>query len=129
MLNFVEVMNFESKSVGLVLIVALAITTAPMSGWAEVENGGVTGEPTAGCHMHGGGSLPAQPLSPPTSYRCCLTGHDTAIVRTVFIAQPSVEMLDLVVTNTPALNLSNWCELQVSAVLLNDPPGLTPLRV
>jgi hypothetical protein len=121
--------NFGLRIVGLVLIAALAIASLPTSGWAEVDPGAATGGRTTGCHSHGGRSLPKQPSSPPTSYHCCLTGHDAAIVRAAFVTQPSAEILDVVVPTEPALALSRSCGLQVSIVFFPGPPGLTPLRV
>ena len=122
-------MNFSTKIVRLVLIAALAIASLPTSGWAEIDPGAATGGRTTGCHFHGGRNLPNQPFSPPTSYHCCLTGHDAAIVRAVFVTQPSAETLGVVTSSEPALTSSRSCGLLLSIVFFSGPPGLTPIRV
>ncbi|HLB90896.1 MAG TPA: hypothetical protein VJK27_01065 [Terriglobales bacterium] len=122
-------MIFGSKIVRLVLIAALAIASLPSSGWAEVNPGATDGGRSTGCHLHGERSLPKRPSSPPGNNHCCLTGHDTAIVRAAFVTQPSAETLVVGTSAEPALAASGSCGLLLSIVVSSGSPGLTPLRV
>src|SRR5580693_3190536 len=97
-------MKPTSKIVGMSSIVALSIvvlsivtlSAAPLvtGAWADANHASppLTGssERAPTCHGHGSAILPhSHPRLPaPESYRCCLTGHDAAVVRTSYLAQP-----------------------------------------
>src|SRR5580692_4171373 len=134
-----------SKIVGMSSIVALsivaftiaALTAAPLAteAWADANHASppLTGssERAPTCHGHGSAILPhSHPRLPaPESYRCCLTGHDAAVVRTSYLAQPSTEISRAIAQIEPALAISELDRLDVSVVLSADPPGTTPLRI
>jgi len=134
-----------SKIVGMSSIVALsivaftiaALTAAPLAteAWADANHASppLTGssERAPTCHGHGSEILPhSHPRLPaPESYRCCLTGHDAAVVRTSYLAQPSTEISRAIVQIEPALAISELDRLDISLVLDADPPGTTPLRI
>src|SRR5258708_30324601 len=84
-------MKRESKILGLLLITAVVTAALPAgtleAAAADHESApsAALGERPAGCHVHGGKSpshspLPYPPLPAPVSYKCCLTGHDAAVV-------------------------------------------------
>ena len=137
-----------SKIVGMSSIVALsivaftivALTAAPLAteAWAEADHASSpltrSSERMPACHGHDGATLPRLPhshprLPAPESYRCCLTGHDAAVVRTSYLAQPSTEISRAIVQIEPALAISELDRLDISLVLDAYPPGTTPLRI
>src|SRR6202162_5078918 len=82
-------MNYGSKILGLLLIAALVTAALPTGALvlaaADHAPSAAVDERPAGCHAHGGQSLPLSqlphsPLPAPASYQCCLTGHDAAVL-------------------------------------------------
>src|SRR6266853_3588453 len=88
-------MKSGSKILALLLIAALV--TAPLAARSlalAVANhapSAAVDERPAGCHAHGGQSLPLSPLPAPVSYQCCLTGHDAAVVPASTSPQPPAQ--------------------------------------
>ena len=134
-------MKFGSKILGLLQIVALAMATLATGSLlavalADHAPSAALGERTAGCHAHGGQSLPLSPLphSPlpaPVGYQCCLTGHDAAVVPAPISPQFPAQCQGTQVTPQIESALTGYLlgELEVSMVLSADPPGTTPLRI
>jgi hypothetical protein len=138
-------MKFGSKILGLLLIAALMATLA--TGSLEVavavvgtDHGSAPSaaldERPAGCHAHGGQSLPLSqlpysPLPEPVSYQCCLTGHDAAVVPASTSPQPPAQCQYTQVTLQieSAVTIYFLGGLEVSMLLSADPPGTTPLRI
>jgi hypothetical protein len=148
-----EAMRLASKIVGLFLIAALAVTSFAPVASASVDRQPVSSallsdaghsdaapsdatpsEPAAACHEHQG--MPIPPHSPshsrmpaPTSYQCCLTGHDAAMVRPHQLAQPSTAVLRKAAYIGPATAVSKLDGSEVSEAPIADPPNITPLRI
>jgi hypothetical protein len=81
--------------------------------------------PSTGCHQH-----ETAPVPEPTSYRCCQSGHDSAIVQASISAQPDsaiftarVEWNQIPTPTTPHRTLHNLAGASA------DPPIIAPLRV
>src|SRR5258708_27670076 len=94
------------------------------------------GERPAGCHVDGGKSsshspLPYPPLPAPVSYKCCLTGHDAAVVPASPSLRPPVQYQWTGVTLPIESALEAYFSrgLEVLMVFSAGPPGTTPLRV
>jgi hypothetical protein len=134
-------MNSSSKFLSLLLIVALLMATSAMSGWAEVDRMSASskaGEPTASCHdhsdkEHGGknphSSFPGKSRSTPVNYRCCLAGHDIAVIHPSDTVQPAAQCSHASLQPKPALVTRFQSALANSKGLFVDPPGTTPLRI
>ena len=128
-------MKIGSKILALLLIAALV--TAPLAARSlalAVANhapSAAVDERPAGCHAHGGQSLPLSPLPAPVSYQCCLTGHDAAVVPASTSPQPPAQCQYAQVTLQiqSALTAYSLGGLEVSLLLSGDPPGTTPLRI
>jgi len=95
-------MKFRSKILGLLLIAALVTATlatrslALAAALADHAPSAELDERPAGCHAHGGQSLPLSPLPrlpipAPVSYQYCLTGHDAAVVPDSISPQPPAQ--------------------------------------
>jgi hypothetical protein len=82
--------------------------------------------PAAGCHQH----VPA-PVSQPVSYRCCQSGHDSALLQISFTVQ--LDSADLtaghpILIPVPAFHVRGQSTSDL-ATSSSDPPNITPLRV
>jgi hypothetical protein len=133
-------MKFGSKIPGLLLIAALLMATLATRSLAiavaDHAPSAAVDERPAGCHAHGGQSLPPSPLprSPlpaPVSYQCCLTGHDAAVVPASTSPQPPAQCQYTQVTLQIQSALTAYIlgDLEVSMLLSADPPRTTPLRI
>jgi hypothetical protein len=133
-------MKFGSKILGLLLIAALVtatlVTRSLAVGVPDHAPSEALDERPAGCHAHGGQSLPLapQPHSPlpaPVSYKCCLTGHDAAVVPASTSPQPPAQChyTQVALQIQSALTAYFLGDLDVSIRLSADPPGTTPLRI
>ncbi len=135
-------MKYESKILGLLLIATL-VTATLATRFLAVAVAGADNAPSvavderpAGCHAHGGQSLPLSPLphSPlpaPVNYQCCLTGHDAAVVSASTSPQPPAQCQYAQVTLQiqSALTAYFLGGLEISMLLSADPPGTNPLRI
>jgi hypothetical protein len=85
----------------------------------------VTQSQPAGCHHHGGA-----PSSGPVSYRCCQSGHDSAILQSSLGSQlDSADLTsaaDSSQNKTPTITHRNLRKLALPSA---DPPETTPLRI
>ena len=130
-------MKFGLKILGLLLITALVIAPLAMNALAEAGHASASfvgqlaglGARPAGCHAHGGKSLPDSPRPVPVSYQCCLTGHDAAVVPASHSPQPSAPRSRVIQQIKPALTICFLGSLGVLMVLSADPPGTTPMRI
>ena len=79
----------------------------------------------ADCHHHGGAPSPR-----PVSYRCCQSGHDSAILQSSFGSQlDSADLTssaDSAQNTMPAIVRRNLRKLALPSA---DPPETTPLRI
>ena len=123
-------MNYGSKILGLLLIAALVTAALPTGALvlAAVD------ERPAGCHAHGGQSvplsqLPHSPLPAPASYQCCLTGHDAAVVPASTSPEPPAPSAPAPPQIESLLTGYFLGGLEVSMVPSAEPPGRTALRI
>ena len=129
-------MKFGSKILGLLLIAALVtatLVTRSLAVTVTADHGQSVAldERAAGCHAHRGQSLPLSPPPAPVSYKCCLTGHDAAVVPASTSPQPPAQCQYKQVTLQiqSALTAYFLGGLEVPMLLSADPPGTTPLRI
>ena len=131
-------MRFGSKILGFLLIMSLVTAALPTGTFAVADHSSARsaalGQRPVGCHAHGGKSLPLSPLrhSPlpaPASYKCCLTGHDAAVVPASTSEQPSAQCTQVPPQIRSLLTGYFLGGLEVSMVCSADPPGTTPLRI
>ena len=130
-------MKFGSKILGLLLIAALLMATLSTRSLAvgvavaDHAPSAAVDERLAGCHAHGGQSLPLSPLPAPVNYQCCLTGHDAAVVPASTSPQPLAQCQYAPVTLQieSALTAYFLGGFEVSMLLSAEPPGTTPLRI
>ncbi len=135
-------MKFGSKILGLLLIAAL-VTAALPTGSLEVASAGAgtdhgsapsvaLGERPAGCHAHKSlpdSPLPDSPLPAPVSYKCCLTGHDAAVLPVSILPQPPAQCTPVPPQIESLLTGYFLGGLEVSIIPSAQPPGTTPLRI
>ena len=118
--RIVEMHKFSSKVLTVLLLTAMA--TVPVVG-QEGPLMMVVAAPLAGCHQHG-----AKPLAPaPVSYRCCQSGHDSAILQTLFTPQLSGFSTGVSIP-VPIPVATQRC-LHSLMISSSDPPRTIPLRV
>jgi hypothetical protein len=79
----------------------------------------------AACHQHG----PTAPASQPVSYRCCQSGHDSAILQTAFTWQLSFAGVTCASESAHAVPLGFVHDAYHLLVSSPSPPFITPLRV
>jgi len=112
--------NIAKKSGILVLLTAVCLSSVTVDAFAFGSN-----QRPAGCHEH----REKTPTPSPTSYQCCLYGHDSAIVTAFSLVQSDLQ-------RSPAASDS---ELPVQQALVpiveslrvssGDPPDVLPLRI
>jgi hypothetical protein len=78
----------------------------------------------AGCHQPGA----KPPASRPVSYRCCQSGHDSAILQTSFATQLSSALISTGDSIPAAITIPTQDSLQL-IISSPDPPHTIPLRV
>ena len=79
----------------------------------------------AGCHQHGA-KLPAPG---PVSYRCCQSGHDSAILQTSLAAQLSSALLATSHAMPFPITIPTQVWVRRLKISSPDPPHLVPLRI
>jgi hypothetical protein len=135
-----EDIKFGREILGLLLIAALVMVTLATGVRAEADHPASSlslvapAQRSASCHSQSSKTLPDSrkshsPRPAPVSYQCCVTGHDAAVVRALFVPQPSGRVTRLGLGGEPALTTCCLRDLEVSMVLSADPPGSTPLRI
>ena len=103
-------------SAGLLLI-ALAAANLPAQGLA-----GLAARPARSCHQQ----VPETPPPVPAS-RCCVAGHETAIVQEPVTAPFPLRQVEQIAPLDPTTLAAD--DPQALELSLGSPPGLTPLRV
>jgi hypothetical protein len=82
-------------------------------------------ERPAGCHQHG-----TAPVPQPVSYRCCQSGHDSAILQASFTSQlDSADLTSFAELSQILMPTSSHQNPRNLATSSTDPPDTTPLRV
>ena len=116
-------MTPNSKILAVLLLTAMAAVSA--AGQQGLTMAPMEARP-AGCH-HDGAKPPAHK---PASYRCCQSGHDSAIVLTPFVTQLSSAQLafagELVSDSFTVPTQSSFPSLMIACP---DPPRTILLRV
>ncbi len=83
------------------------------------------GAPSAGCHQHD----PA-PVPKPVSYRCCQSGHDSAILQSSLASRlDSAELPSTFEARETRPIPVTYLRLRDLTISSADPPDITPLRV
>ncbi|MGA9815038.1 MAG: hypothetical protein WBQ64_19815 [Terriglobales bacterium] len=113
----------KSNPKWLTLLLLAATIAIPLA--AHVSMGMAPARPAA-CHQHEG----ALPSPQPVSYRCCQSGHDSAILQSSPASRPDSADLATPVewTHIFAPTAAVQPVRQVSASSA-DPPKITPLRI
>jgi hypothetical protein len=107
------------------LAILLLAMSVPVSLTGQVMSPMIAAaERPAGCHQHG--SVPAHQ---PGSYRCCQSGHDSAILQIPLTAQLDSADLPSPVEVSPVLAIHLRPRLHNLTVSSPDPPLNLPLRV
>jgi hypothetical protein len=115
----------KRNSSWLTIFLLIVIVTVPVVGQDPLLMVPIHSRP-AGCHQHGN---PA-PRPQPVSYRCCQSGHDSAILQSSAASQ--LDSFGLTVPAArgqifvPASRVRSHGDVGPSST---DPPDLTPLRV
>jgi hypothetical protein len=114
----------KHTSNSLVMLLLAVIATVPLIGQGTSLMPAVHERP-ADCHQHG-----TAPVPQPVSYRCCQSGHDSAILQNSSASQPEpadltspVELSEVLIPNIAHQSLRHPVTLSA------DPPDITPLRV
>ena len=114
----------KHTSISLVILLVAVIATVPLIGQGTSLMPAAHERP-AGCHQHG-----TAPVPQPVSYRCCQSGHDSAMLQISPASQPEpadltspVELCEVLIPNIAHQSLRH------SVTLSADPPDITPLRV
>jgi hypothetical protein len=112
----------NSRLVAILLVVAFA-ATAPSAQLLAMPSP-PAGHP-AGCHDSG----PAAPSPAPSSYQCCVSGHQSAIPGASFSLRPTVASSPVEVENLNR-SLINFSSRDFSRLIPSDsPPGAFSLRI
>jgi hypothetical protein len=115
----IEMHKFSYKVLAVLLLAAMAtVVVAGQEGPLMV----VAARP-AGCHQHGA----KPPVSAPVSYRCCQSGHDSAILQTLLTPQLSGFSTSVSIP-VPIPVATQRC-LHSLMISSSDPPDTIPLRV
>src|ERR1700724_2149682 len=81
--------------------------------------------PPAGCHQHGA----KPPTSTPVSYRCCQSGHNSAILQTSLTTLLCSPLVSTGVSIPTPITVSTQGCLHSLILSSPDPPLTIPLRV
>jgi hypothetical protein len=138
-------MTCRAKILSLLVIAALAWTTSAIDAWADdtgahnahqraVPVSATPNERPVGCHTHGRASIPVprdgdSPARVPSNYKCCMTGHDAAIVQSLHSQGPSADGSWLAPQVQLAPAAAAVGPAQASTILCADPPNITALRI
>jgi hypothetical protein len=125
-------MKLGSKISALLLIVTIASAM-----FAEADHFSVPKsrqqESNAGCHAHAGKNLPTSERRPePSSYKCCLTGHDAAIVLASDLPRCPAQCAQVLlrIGNEQRSSSSEFFNLRIAITNSSShPPDLTSLRI
>jgi hypothetical protein len=117
-------MTGSSKLFAVVLMV-VSVTNAVTMGSDPPGTATKTYDRPAGCHEHG----PTNKAPQRAKFVCCLSGHDSAMVRPALVVCPSLRSSVVVYVATlvnPSKGSSNF-DLRLTSS--GDPPGMTSLRI
>src|ERR1700730_17137493 len=72
------------RTSGMIAVLLLVVTAAAVPGAHALAFSAAQPAHPAGCHSHG----PPTPAPAPTSFQCCVTGHQAAIPNASFSPRP-----------------------------------------
>jgi len=115
-------MSYFLKSLTSVLVTAVSVgaLTVPMLTLAAAAN-----VQPAGCHQHG----QKPPTRQPSSYTCCLAGHDSAVPQASFAPRPVLMEATIFELCVPLIRIARLGAVGPLPLCSGDPPGTTPLRI
>jgi hypothetical protein len=115
----------KQTSILLVMLLVSLRAAAPLVGQVTSAMP-IAHERPAGCHQHG-----TSPAPQPVSYRCCQSGHDSAILQVSLISQSQLsdlashfELSEVLISSVTRQSFRG--DVTPSSA---DPPVTTPLRV
>jgi hypothetical protein len=140
------IMNCGAKMLGMLLMTALLLPAFPAIAFVEVNHsaappaqGETVVERHGRCHAQAADSLPDQthsqsrksssPSPTPANYKCCLTGHDVAVVQTSTIAQPVGRSVEVATSFASVMIAAVFANPKILSFVFSDWPRTTPLRV
>jgi len=112
----------RTVAMGLLLSMAAALSGVPAT--ASIPS---RADHPAGCH----GRAPAVPSPAPTSYQCCVSGHDAALPNPAFalsLTSAAVQLSSFDAGNKASLDFVTFLHSTISVPFLS-PPGGAPLRI
>jgi hypothetical protein len=139
-------MKFGVKLSGLLLIAALLLPPFVASGLVEIDHsaalpaqGETVVERHGRCHAQAADSLPDKthsdsrksnsPSPTPANYKCCLIGHDVAVVQPSTISQPAGRRVEITTSLASSMPASAYANSAVLKLVFSDLPYTIPLRV
>jgi hypothetical protein len=112
-----------SKILATLLVTVTAVVS--LAGQQSTLMVAVAAQP-AGCHQHGA----KPPASTPVSYRCCQTGHDSAMPQNSFVTQLSLfRLVSTGASSNAPIAMPIQGSLKSLMISSPDPPHTIPLRV
>ena len=109
-------------SVAAVLLVIAGMTSALAAQLSSTPN---PHEKPAGCHQHGKKS----PVRQPADYKCCVAGHDAALLRPAGTAHPVLHISSVIQLGVPPVSESMALPTSFAATPPNPSSSNVPLRV
>lgn len=135
-------MKFGREILGLLAIVALLSAPLSTTAWTDeaapssppraVESTSAPVQHKASCHVRDNQTIPDsqhhQSPRAPSSYQCCLTGHDAAVAQTYYSSHTPAQSATVIPQIDPsARRVPN--DLRAAVVLSADPLRATQLRI
>jgi hypothetical protein len=112
--------NVAKKSEILVLLSAVCLSSVTAHAFAFGSN-----RQPAGCHEH----RQKSPIQLPTSYQCCLYGHDSAIVTAFSLLQSDLQQSPAASDSELPLQQALVPIVESLRVSSGDPPDVLALRI
>lgn len=120
MASYPEVMGRWSKSIAIIALVAMIMTSLALAAAQPFPSA----KPVPGCHEHG-----KQPSShPPADYACCIAAHDSALVQ-AGIGEMAPPIAFAIVAEAGTVLAEQALQLSETFRTSSDPPRLVSLRV
>lgn len=127
-------MTSVPKAVPLLVAVVLAIaaqSAAASEGTGHWSTPAAPQQDATPCHVHSSShsALPPAPHPGPVNYRCCMTGHDVAVLTVADFSQPSdgcAQDAFSVEDQAPVLRSTSLSFLRIPSTA---PPGAALLRI
>ena len=117
-----------------VAVLLLATMAAALGGGQALASPEAQAVPLHPVHLHPAGCHSPEPVAPasplPTSYHCCLNGHDVAVPNAPFTFRSmAAQLCSLASFDEPRLNFASSIRSETLPVPSNSPPSGVPLRI